>query len=78
VRDLLFAWRKTLRKVPPGRIVPFNQPDFLFSPPPLDFLFARDCVANVRKLFAMDEPEDFVSGDKSRDEPLPVFNHPSL
>jgi hypothetical protein len=26
----------------------------------------------------MDQPEDFVSGSKSRDESLPGFNHPAL
>ncbi len=78
VRDLLFGRRKTHRKVLPGRIILLNQPDFLFPAPPLDFLFARDRVANVRKLFAMNKPEDSVSGCKSRDESLPVFNHPAL
>jgi hypothetical protein len=78
VRDLLFGWRKTLRKVLPRRIVPLNQPDFLFSPPPLDLFFARDRVTNVSKLFAMNKPKDIVSRGKSRDEPLPVFNHPPL
>jgi hypothetical protein len=78
VRDLLFGWRKTLRKVLPGRIFPLYQPDFLFSAPPLDLLFARYRVTNVRKLFAMNKPGDFVSGGKSRDESLPVFDHPPL
>ncbi len=77
VRDLLFGWRKTLRKVLPGRIFPFNQPDFLFSAPPLDLFFTRDRVTNVRKLFAMNKPEDFVSGGKTKDESLPVFYHPA-
>jgi len=78
VRDLLFGWRKTLSKVLPGRITPLNQPYFLHSTPSLNLLFARDRVTNVRKLFAMHQPEDFVSRGKSRDESLPVFNHPAL
>jgi hypothetical protein len=53
VRDLLWAiWhlvlvRKLLGQVCPGRIVPFDEPDFLFPPPALDFFLSGDGGANV-------------------------------
>src|SRR5579864_5328028 len=73
-----FHGRKILCEILPSGIVPLNKPDLLFAPPPLDFLFAGDRVANIRELFAMDQPENPVSGGESWDESLPVFNHPAL
>jgi hypothetical protein len=71
-------WRKTFREILPGGIISLNEPNFLFSAPSLDFLFARDRDANVPKRFPMNQPEDFVLGREPRDESVPVFQHPAL
>jgi hypothetical protein len=78
VRDLLFGRRKILRQILPRWVISFNKPNLLLAAPALDFYLACNGITNVRKRFAMDQPEDFVSGGKSRDESLPVFNHPAL
>jgi len=53
--------RKILREILPRRIIALNEPDLLFPAPPLDFLLARNRVANVGELFAMNQAKDFVS-----------------
>jgi hypothetical protein len=62
----------------PSGIIPLNQPELLFTAPSLDLLFARDRVANVRELFAMDQSEDFVSECETWDKSLAMFNHATL
>ena len=70
--------RKFLSQVFPGRIVPLDEPDFLFPPTAFDFFLSGDGCANVREKLEVDQAEDSVPGCESGDEPLAMFDHARL
>jgi hypothetical protein len=70
--------RKFFGQVCPGWIVPFDEPDFLFPPPGLDFFLPLNGGANVAEEFEMHEAEDSVPRRESGDEPLAMFDYSRL
>jgi hypothetical protein len=69
---LPLTW-KPFGKICPSWIVAFDQPDFLFTAPALDFFLSRDGVANVPESLEVDQTKDPVAGCEARNEPLAMF-----
>jgi hypothetical protein len=67
---------KLTRQVFPTRIRTFNQLDFLFPPPFLDFLLSSNRLMHIAELFEMYEPEDFVPRREPRNKSLAMLQHP--
>jgi hypothetical protein len=74
----LLLVRKALGKIFPRGIVALDKPDFLFTPPSLDFFLARNGVANVAEYLEVDQAKDAVSRRESWNEPLAMFDHSAL
>jgi hypothetical protein len=72
------AIRKSLGKIFPHWIFTLDQPNFLFAPPSLDFLFARNGVPNVAELFQVDHTKDPVASSESGNQPLAMLEHSAL
>jgi hypothetical protein len=84
VRDLLLGFdgwvsvREGSRQVFPRGVVQFDQSDFLFAPPGLDFLLACNGSVNVAEVFDVNQAEDLVPRSEPRNETLAVFEESFL
>jgi len=74
----LFDGCETFRQILPSGIILLNQSVLLFAAPTLDLFFASDRVTKIRKRFAMDQPENLVSGCEPGCKSAPMLNHPAL
>ena len=52
-----------------------DEPDFLFAPPALEFLFACNCLVNAAEGFEVNEAKNSIARCESGNKALAVFDH---